>query len=831
MPLESGTRLGPYEILGLIGAGGMGEVYRARDPRLGRDVAVKVLPRGYAKDPERLQRFEQEARAAGQLNHPNVLAIYDVGVAADTPYLVTELLEGETLRQTISRGPLPPRTGLDYVLQTTRGLEAAHAKGIIHRDLKPENLLVTAEGRVKILDFGLAKLTRREGAPTEETSPALYSVTEAGEVVGTASYMAPEQIRGAAADHRADLFALAAILFEILTGERAFPGETAADRMSAILRADPAPVPDGIERAVPGVGLLIARCLAKRPEGRLDTVKDFGFALELLTGGPSGGRPDTGGAPAAPVHADLSFHRLTFREGEVVAARFAPDGQTVAYSAAWEGSPAEVFLTRADYPESRPIGVGAADILSLARTSELAVLVRQRDVGGFVVLGTLARVPLMGGIPREMIEAVYQADWAPDGKTLAVVRQVGGLARLEYPVGTILYEAEGWLSHPRVSPDGTRVAVFHHPVRGNNSGSVLSVGREGAPRTLSSGWEILMGSAWAPDRASLWVSGHRTNKESLGIFEVGEGGAVRVLYRGPGFTQIQDVSASGDVLITNGAPRMRLEFATRGGGPPRNLAWLDWSLLRDLSADGARVLTDESATGAGSLEAIYMRSTDASPAVRIGEGFAPAFSPDQRWVIAIDQSARNEGLVLFPVGPGQAVHHPTPGVRLSAVRWFPGGKSLCVSGTAPGKKARIYRYDLDRRDLTPISEEGVGAAVGQPSPDGAWLPASTPDGGWAICPTAGGSPRPLQGIREQERPIQWAADGRALFTFERGVLPAPVRRVEIETGRSDLVLEIEPVNPGGVRGINNVALARDGEVYAYSYVQILSELNIVSGLR
>ena len=832
MTLQTGTSLGPYEILDLLGAGGMGEVYRARDPRLGRDVAVKVLPTLFSRDPERLQRFEQEARAAGQLNHPNVMAIYDVGMAQGAPYLVTELLGGETLRQAIEGGPLSPRTALEYAAQIASGLAAAHGKGIVHRDLKPENLLVTPEGHVKILDFGLAKLTRSEDARPEETTPALYSVTAAGEVVGTVSYMAPEQVRGKGTDPRTDLFALGAILFELLTGERAFPGETPADRMSAILRSEPPALPDEVERAAPGAGLIIGRCLEKRPEARWDTAKDLGFALALLLkGAPARGRHAATDEPSAPAAgADLSFRRLTYREGTVLGARFTRDGQTVVYSAAWEGKPPELFVTRVEYPDARPIGVADADLLSLASTSELAVQIRRRNVGGFVVLGTLARVPLLGGIPREMIEDVSRADWAPDGRNLAIIRQVGGIARLEYPIGTVLYEAEGWMSHLAVAPDGERVAVLHHPVRGDNRGELIVIGRDRRVQVLLSGWAMLWGLAWPTDRIWPWVSGMDPDTGSAGIFEVLGELEARALYRAPGFPYLSDVAPSGDALVLHVSPRMRLEMGTRGQAQVRNLAWLDWSLVQDMTPDGRRVLIDESGPGAGTTVAMYLRDTDGSPAVRLGDGYGIGFSPDGRWALGIEPT-RHDALLLYPAGTGQTVVHPIAGVRCQNASWFPDGKTLCISGTEPGRKPRLYRYDLERRALQPITEEGLGAMLGRVSPDGAHVIGSTPDGGWAVFPTGGGAPRPLPGIREQERPTQWTRDGKAVYTIERGVLPAPVQRVDVETGRRELHLAIAPPNPSGVDGINTVCFTADGEQYAYSYTQVLAELYLARGLR
>ncbi|HEY3170372.1 MAG TPA: serine/threonine-protein kinase [Thermoanaerobaculia bacterium] len=254
MPMESGTRLGPYEILAPIGAGGMGEVYRARDPRLGRDVAIKVLPASFSADSERLRRFEQEAKAAGLLNHPDITAVHDIGTQDGAPYVVQELLEGETLRSVLAGGRLSPRKAIDYSLQVVHGLAAAHEKGIIHRDLKPENIFVTRDGRVKILDFGLAKLTHTEEGSQATNLPTATAGTEAGVVLGTLGYMSPEQVRGRAADARSDIFSFGAILYEVLSGKRAFHGDSAADTMSAILKEDPPDLSITNQNVPPGLG-------------------------------------------------------------------------------------------------------------------------------------------------------------------------------------------------------------------------------------------------------------------------------------------------------------------------------------------------------------------------------------------------------------------------------------------------------------------------------------------------------------------------------------------------------------------------------------------------
>lgn len=285
MALNPGTKLGSYEIISLVGVGGMGEVYRAKDTRLGREVALKILPAGFARDADRLRRFEQEARAVAALNHPNILAIHDIGQQDDTPFLVSELLEGENLRAILDRGALPQRKAIDYGVQTAQGLAAAHEKGIVHRDLKPENLFITKDGRVKILDFGLAKLApQKTDAPEAIALTLTHEQTQAGVVMGTAGYMAPEQVRGEAADPRTDIFAFGAVLFEMLSGQRAFRRDTAAETMTAVLKDDPPELAMSEHAVTPALDRIMKRCLEKSPEQRFQSAKDLAFALEALSG-------------------------------------------------------------------------------------------------------------------------------------------------------------------------------------------------------------------------------------------------------------------------------------------------------------------------------------------------------------------------------------------------------------------------------------------------------------------------------------------------------------------------------------------------------------------
>src|SRR5580698_336218 len=433
MTLTSGTKLGPYEIVVPLGAGGMGEVYRAVDTRLGREVAVKVLPAGLAKDADRLRRFEQEARTIAALSHPNILGIHDIGTHDGAPFLVSELLEGQTLREKLEAGPLPVRRAIEYALGIAQGLAAAHEKAIVHRDLKPENVFITRDGRVKILDFGLAKLVKpEEGHETVITlaSPA----TLPGMVLGTVGYMSPEQVRGESSDARSDIFSFGAVLFEMLTGKRAFKRDTAAETMTAVLREEPPELNDTGWQGPLGLQRILTRCLEKGIERRFQSASDLAFAIESL-GGTSSTRsvaqPKTSRAWLPWTAAALAllalgaglwlvgrwsaakpqprFTRLTYRQGYLSNARFAKDGPTVVYSAQWNDDPLRVYSVRTEFPQSVKIDLPPATLLALSSGGDLELAVDPLQESNFFS-GTMAQAQMAGGTPRAQDKEVIAAD-------------------------------------------------------------------------------------------------------------------------------------------------------------------------------------------------------------------------------------------------------------------------------------------------------------------------------------------------------------------------------------------------------------------------------------
>jgi len=476
MTLPIGSRLGPYEILAPLGAGGMGEVYRARDARLGRDVALKVLPEELSQDRDRLSRFEQEARSASALNHPNIVTVHDIGRADSISYIAMELVEGRTLRELSAAGPLPIRRVLALAVQVAEGLAKAHVAGIVHRDLKPENVMVSKDGFVKILDFGLAKLIEPQSGQVSVMPTLARPETHPGVVMGTVGYMSPEQASGEPLDFRSDQFSFGSILYEIATGRKPFQKKTAAETMSAIIREEPEPIGKVQPDVPPPLRWIVERCLAKDPGERYVSTRDLARDLasvrdhvsEITGAVPPeidlGPRPlrrarrstvltasvllllvgIIGGwliaAKRLPKSSAPSFRRLTFRSGTLNNARFTPDGQTIVYGAVWAGEPRGLYAVRPESPESRSFDM-EADILAVSRSGEMAVLMNPNsaavDASGS---GTLARVPFAGGVPRPSVEGVFYAgaDWSPDGKELAIVRNVEGKDRLEFPIGKVL---------------------------------------------------------------------------------------------------------------------------------------------------------------------------------------------------------------------------------------------------------------------------------------------------------------------------------------------------------------------------------------------------------
>ncbi|MEP6994135.1 MAG: protein kinase [Acidobacteriota bacterium] len=865
MTLPSGTRLGPYEIIAPIGAGGMGEVYRARDERLKRDVAIKVLPAELAADADRRARFEREARAASGLSHPNILTIYDIGTADATVYIAMELIEGGTLKDLIASGPVPTKKLLELATQIADGLAAAHAVGIVHRDLKPANVMVSKHGFAKILDFGLAKLVTPDETELSVVQTAV-DATRPGMVMGTVGYMSPEQAAGRPLDFRSDQFSLGSILYEMATGKRAFERGTTAETLTAIIREEPEPVSQLNPRVPAPIRWLVERCLTKDPEDRFGTTKDLARDLSAIrdhlseafvSGEATGQHPAASKrrgrlwpalAAAALVAAAVGFaayasgkkagrvpppvfRELTFQRGEIYSARFAPDGQTILYAASWEGRPVEIFVSRFDSPEARPFGLKGADVFAVSSSGEMAVSLNRRFGGPFMRTGTLARIGVTGGgTPREVLEDVQCADWGSDGQSLAVVRVVGSHSRLEFPIGTVLYETEGWLSNLRVAPDGESVAFMNHPVLGDDGGAVELVDRARKRSKLAGDFATEGGLAWSPDAKEVWFTAAETGGNRA-LFAVTRSGSRRILARVTGNLTLQDVSRDGRALVAHDALRSGILAWTPGDAKERDLSWLDWSSVRDLAPDGSIFIFSETGEGGGPNYSAYSRRMDGSPPVRLGDGNPSSISRDGRWALSISGNTAVRGLMLLPTGPGQARSVPAGGLSIQSANWMPDGKRIVVTGSDEGKGSRLYM--LDSMDAKPraISPPGYRAPFRSVSPDGRFSVVMGPDQKQYLYPLSGGEPLPIPGIGDDETPIGWAADARSLYVYKRGLYPARVFLLDVISGKRELWKELTPPDPAGISNVAPPAIAGDGKTYAYSYNRILSDLFLAEGLK
>ncbi len=825
----------------------MGEVYKARDARLDRDVAVKVLLPEVSSDPDRLRRFEREARAAAALNHPNILSVFDVGTHDGTVYVVTELLEGETLRARLDAGPLPIRRTIDYAVQIARGMVAAHRKGITHRDLKPENLLVTRSGVVKILDFGLAKLT---APPNLLSGPS--GVTAPGMVLGTAGYMSPEQARGELADHRSDIFSFGVVLYEMLAGRRPFQGDTVLDTLSATLKEEPPDLGQLVPGLSPGIKRIVERCLEKNLDDRFQSAADLGFALEPAS--------ELSGSPILQPHAKrlswkavaalgvllaamaaafvagarflsrgpAEFRQLTFRRGTVQAARFAPDGDTIVYAAAWEGNPAELFTTRPEAPEARSLQMTSTGLFALSSNGEMAVVLKPSGFG--LVSGTLGRAALAGGVPRQLLQSAVAADWSPDGTGLAVVQAAGGRSVLQYPIGQTLYDpSPSNISHIRFSPSGDAIALITHPVFGETAGSVMLVDLEGQARTLSEGWNSVLGVGWSPDGREIWFTGTRSGA-SQALYAVTRSGDERLLLRAPAALTLHDVSSDGRALVTRDAWGAGVMAHGPGSTGERDLSWLDGTMAWDLSTDGTTAILEESWEGGGSARSIYLRTMDGAPAVRLGDGVPLALSPDKQWVVSTP--AAGTELNLVPTSTGQHRVLPRGPVTsfFPAARWLPDGRSILFSGTEPGRRTRVYLQSIESGEPRAITPEGVFGRIAI-MPDGKAFVTRGTDRRLAIVTIDGADVRPLAGAEPGDLPIVSSADGRWLYVQTGSDLPAEIARIDVHSGDREVVRTLRPPDPSGVTSILRTVMTPDGGSYAYTYIRAVSALFLVEGLR
>ena len=840
--LTPGVLIGPYRVVGLIGTGGMAEVYRARDTRLRRDVAIKVVAAALGDDASSRERFEREARLAGSVSHPNVVALYDVGFQDDKPYLVTEFLRGETLQERLAGGVVSISKALQWAGEMAEGLAAAHERGIIHRDLKVANVFITRDEHVKLLDFGIAKLTdavREPGGLLEETPWR----TQSGTVLGTPGYMSPEQMRGEPVDERSDCFSLGAVLYEMLSGQQAFSAATAVEVGYAVLHGEPQPLPETVP---PAVVQVVRRCLEKDPARRFQSARDLAFHLEVLRN-PSGSsvprEPESGlagperrrrlyaavalvaglaiGGGAAivarrPPPAAPSVQRLTYHRGTVTGARFGPDGRVI-YSAAWAGAPDRLFASVPGSTEAQPLELPAARLLAVRR-GDLAIALKPTS--------TLAVAPVVGGAPRQMATSTLDADWSPTGE-LAVVRYAYGKFQLEYPLGTPLLEDTGVLRSPRVSPTGDSVAVWSQPNDALPNELVL-VDRKGKARHLLEAQ--ISGMAWAPGGDEIWFS------DGAALWASSRDGKRRLVYQGVSTMTLLDIGYDGRVIVNVQDNRAEISvFSTEVQGE-RVLPWLSssYSDLYAISRDGKQVLVSAHAMSGRPSPVTFIRPTDGSAPVRLGPFRPLDLSPDEQWVAAVGEEDTGD-LVLLPVAVGAPRRVHVGNVTIGLGRWLHDGKRVALEAEPRNQRKQwnLFLVPIDGGEAPRLLTDAPVDGWLEVSPDDRLVATNDAEGILTLYPLDRGPPIPLSSLAPGSAPAGWTSDGQLwVYGAQKGSAGGPMQLLRYDVSRRQ-IMEERPVGPSDRTGFvrnSQVLVTPDGRHTAIEYTRSLGSLYLIDGL-
>ncbi len=731
MTHTSGTSLGPYEIVELIAEGGMGEVYRARDTRLGRDVAIKVLNRSLEEDPERRRRFEQEARAVGAISHPNIVAVYDVAFERGHPFVVTELLEGESLRARVAAGPLPPRRVVDFAAQMAQGLAAAHEKGIVHRDLKPENVFVTTDGRIKILDFGLAKDSH--GVLGAGPADRVSTLTQPGVLLGTIGYMSPEQVLGRPADTRSDVFSFGAVLYEMLTGKPAFQKESAGETLGAILHGEPSELESFEHKLPPALERVVRRCLQKDPEERFRNGRELAFTLDAIAGLTSSETPSALAAARHPrpprisregkraalfvslgvlvglvAGITLGYRMIPPRQADTHSLRFltyggrdsspsvSPDGRTVAFTSDRDGR-SRIWLKQMAGAEEVALTEGLDDFPRFSPDGASILFVRSE--GG---RSSLYRVPALGGEARKLLDDAVEGDWSPDGNRIAFVRLVDRESYVSSVLGIFDTStgrqrlagrvANERLAHPRWSPDGKTIAVV--PVvlmTGAPPNIYLFPADGGAPRTLRppAGFGISSAAFVGTGDAVVYALGE-TPAGGVGGSAGGNSYVIRQniytgesqrLFWNPYGSQLMEVCGPGRLVFDTRSRQESLREAPINGDPAARGRWLTRG-----------------------------NSTDRQP----------VYSPDGEWMMFTSNRGGNLDLWTLHTRTG-AVRRVTDS---HASDWDPAyvgdGKTIVWSSNRTGH-FEIWMGAADGGNARQLTHDGLDAENPSATPDGAWI--------------------------------------------------------------------------------------------------------------
>lgn len=836
----------------------MGEVYRCEDTRLGRQVAIKVLPASLAKDADRLRRFELEAKTVATLNHPNILGIHDIGKYQGAPFLVSELLEGETLRQKIDAGPIATRRAVEYALGVAHGLAAAHEKGVVHRDLKPENIFVTRDGRVKILDFGLAKLVRDEHS-LESAMTLTSPTTMPGVVMGTIGYMSPEQVKGQPSDERSDIFSFGAVLYEMLTGKRAFKRDTSVETMTAILKEEPPELTETGWQGPIGLQRILTRCLEKDPSQRFQSASDLAFAIEALSGtgtsvsqtAAAAALEETGrsskwiwllaGALACatvgggiawslrPTKPVPTFQRMSYERATLVRGRFAADGRTVVYSGVLTDGVPDTYVIRADYPTSVSAGLHGAMMLAISRQDQMAVLVRPHFYTQYQYGGTLASVPLGGNGPRELLDNVYDADWSPDGKDLAVIDRRGDKWRVEYPIGKRLVSTDNRLSGLRVSPDGTQVAFFQHPISSRDDrGVVIVVDREGKQKVVSKEWEALEGMAWRPDGKEVWYGAAEAGDQYC-VRASNRKGQERAVYCGTSGTRVHDISRTEEALVSADVAVISIAAVEHGSKEEHNLVSFGFVINPRITPDGAEVVTTDASVRGGKDYSVNVQKRDGGSAVKIGEGgYGWDVSDDGKYVL-VGMPGQGK-LQVVPVGAGESQIFKWDGFQIASANWFPDNQHILLFASPPGESLGLYM--TDRKGTAPKMLLKDAPAWADVMPDGQNLLLLRDDGLLVQRSIETRSEKELTTLQEGERPLDWAKEPLHLFTEVVGATEITVNKLDLASGKRQEWFAFRPQNQdGAMLDVVSGSITPDGRWMMFNYAVEVGQFYVSGTLR